>query len=242
MQAILGGTFDPVHSGHLHAARAARAALNVSSVTLLLAARPGHRAEPAAGVEERWRMLSLATRNHPDLLASALEIARPGRSYTVDTLHQPCASEPVVWLIGRDALNDMPTWHRALELPSLCHLLVLERPGTDTRVSTDTPVASIPAGFELVYDIGELRKRACGAMYCLADAMLDISASHVRRTIARGGDASTLLPRDVWSYIKDHGLYASGATEQDRPAGVNDVCERGIGVSFFVARDPRLEE
>lgn len=215
MKAILGGTFDPVHLGHLHAARWARAALRVSSVTLLLAARPGHRTEPIAGIHDRWRMLCLATRQDEDLVASDLEIARPGPSYTVDSLTDLCGAEPLVWLIGRDALADVPSWHRAGELATLCHLVVLDRPGGARSVPF------VPRGFELVKNAAELASRPCGGLYCLPNTMLDVSASQVRRRVAEGGDAGALLPPEVWSYIREAGLY-----RETNGGGRSERCRR----------------
>lgn len=203
MKAILGGTFDPVHLGHLHAARRARAALGIPDVTLLLAARPGHRATPLAAVSDRWRMLCLATRQDSGLLVSDLEVDRAGPSYTVDSLRDLRGGDPLVWLIGRDALAEVPSWHRADELASLCHFVVLDRPGA---VGSEPLV---PLGFVRVDDSADLVERPSGGLYCLPNAMLDISASRVRRTIAKGGDASALLPSDVWTYIWQQGLYRS---------------------------------
>ena len=203
MKAILGGTFDPVHYGHLHAARRARVALGVPHITLLLAARPGHRAAPLAGICDRWRMVRLATRQDAGLVASDLEVVRPGPSYTVDSLSDLHGGEPLVWLIGRDALADVPSWHRAGELASLCHFVVLDRPGVDRS----EPL--VPRGFERIDDVAHLVERPSGGLYCLPNAMLGISASQVRRMIAEGGDASALLPPDVWTYICTQGLYRS---------------------------------
>lgn len=216
MKAILGGTFDPVHLGHLHAARRARAGLGIPDVTLLLAARPGHRAVPEAGIRDRWRMLRLATQQDAGLLVSDLEVVRAGPSYTVDSLGGLQGGGPLVWLIGRDALADVPSWHRADELGSLCHLVVLDRPAGDGS----EPI--VPRGFERVGEVADLLERPSGRLYCLPNAMLDISASQVRRTIAEGGDARALLPSDVWTYICEQGLYRS------RPGGtrLEERCRR----------------
>ena len=92
VRALLGGTFDPIHRGHLHAARVGRRILNTPAVTLLPAARPRHRAPPVASIAHRWRMLRLAAESEPGLEASRLEIARPGPSYTVDTLAELAAA------------------------------------------------------------------------------------------------------------------------------------------------------
>lgn len=201
VMAILGGTFDPVHAGHIHAARAARDALNTPSVTLLPAARPSHRSAQAS-VGHRWRMLELVAEVDASLVLSDAEISRPGPSYTVDTLADLVGENPLVWLIGRDALQDIGSWHQVERLSSLCHLLVLDRPG-ETR---SRPAA--PPGFHQVEDARRLAVRASGGLAWLADSMLDISASQVRRMIDRGEDASALLTGEVWSYIRTHGLYA----------------------------------
>ncbi len=148
-------------------------------------------------------MLQLATRQSVGLAPCDLEIARPGPSYTVDTLASLRGGGPLVWLIGRDALADVPSWHRAEELAALCHFVVLDRPG-----DVDAP-RLVPHGFELVDAAAELVARASGALYCLPDAMLDVSASEVRRRIAVGGNASALLPPDVWTYICSQGLYGA---------------------------------
>ena len=129
IEAILGGTFDPVHLGHLHAARIGCQALNAPAATLLLAARPRHRAPPVASIEQRWRMLQLAAQTDCRLRPSDLEVARPGPSYAVDTLAALAGRKPLVWFIGSDALASVASWQRASELPSLCHFLVFDRPG-----------------------------------------------------------------------------------------------------------------
>ena len=113
-------------------------------------------------------------------------------------------------MIGRDALADVPSWHRAGELASLCHLLVLDRPG----VNGSEPL--VPRGFERVDDLAQLVERPNGGLYCLPNAMLGVSASQVRRMIAGGGDASALLPSDVWTYIWERGLYGCCGVEGRR--------------------------
>lgn len=227
---ILGGTFDPVHLGHLHAARAGGAALGASCVTLLLAARPWHRAPPQASARDRAAMLRLAVddanagrlpatandppqpdvQRHPTLRASEQEGVDAGPSYTVSTLAAIGGGEPLVWLLGDDALASIGSWHRVSELAALCHLLVFRRAGAagpdPTRALGFRPVASAAA----------LGRHRCGRVHHLAAPTLDISATRVRERIAGQADASALLPARVWAYIRRRGLY--GAARTPRPA------------------------
>ena len=134
---------------------------------------------------------------------SRLEIDRPGPSYAVDTLRELGASDSVVWCIGGDALDALGTWHRAEQLPSLCNLLVFERPGSAR--------ASAPHGFEIVDAAADLAVRRSGSVHFLRAPMLDISATAVRNAIAAGEGAGALLTREVWDYIRRNGLYGVGS-------------------------------
>ena len=203
MQAILGGTFDPVHLGHLRIAAAGRDLLGAESATLMLSARPWHRALPEATAEHRWNMLCLAARSAPGLVASDIEAQRLGPSYTADTLRElrrrAGAEESLVWLIGEDAVALLPSWRNHRALPELCHLLVFAREGGPHQV---------PDGFRLATSPRELSEMASGAV-CFADTpTMAVSSTEVRSAIATGNDASSLLPTAVWAYIGRHGLYA----------------------------------
>lgn len=200
-RAVLGGTFDPVHRGHLHAARVGREALGLRTATLLPAARPWHRGAPAASAAHRCRMAALAA-SSDDLTVSRLEIERDGPSYTVDTLRELAGSGAVVWFIGSDALASVAEWHRAEELPALCSLLVFERAGVRQQVAA-------PRGFEVERSAARLADRGSGGIHFLSATMLDVSATAVRRAIAAGDDASALLPNAVWDYIRRNGLYGA---------------------------------
>ena len=214
MQAILGGTFDPVHRGHLHIAVAGRDLLGAECVTLMLSARPWHRAPPEAATEHRWNMLCLAAQSTPGLVASDIEAKRPGPSYTADTLRelrrQLGSTEPLVWLIGEDAVALLPSWRDHAALPGLCHLLVFAREGGPRRV---------PDGFRLAERPQALSELPSGGVHFADAPTMAVSSTEVRRALsasstantttnATKNDASALLPAAVWAYIRRHGLYA----------------------------------
>ena len=200
MKAILGGTFDPVHRGHLHAAAVGRTLLVASKVTLMLAARPWHRSAPVTSVEHRLSMLRLAAGADPRLEASDWEARREGPSYTVDTLAALANGEPLVWLIGGDAFAAVDSWHRVDDLPTLCHFLVLNRPGVRYEART-------PRGFRRIDDPEALAHRPSGCVCFTSATMLDVSATRVRHAIANDAAVGELLTPEVWAYIRKHGLY-----------------------------------
>lgn len=233
---ILGGTFDPVHLGHLHAAITAGQAIGAQRVTLLLAARPWHRSPPRASAAHRWAMLQAAVRDAnagrfarrvgipsppaaPVLAACDREHARPGPSYTVATLTELASTElageePLIWLLGDDALAGVGQWHRSDELAALCHLLVFP------RSHRGAPAMQPPPGFEPVAHAKALGQRRSGNIHYLTTAMVDVSATEVRRRIAHNEDASALLSPRVWAYIRRQCLYRPQSVEQVRRAAV----------------------
>ncbi len=209
MIGFFGGTFDPIHNGHLHAAVAAASALDLDHVALVLAAQPPHRAAPIATLQQRWAMLEIATRDEDRLRADNREMLRDSASYTIDTLEelrvQHGASASVIWLLGWDAYRSLPTWHRWRELLQCAHLGVLRRPGLD--VALDAPMQRF-TGAHRVDDVATLRQRPAGSV-CFIDApMLFISSTEIRARLGRGEDVGQLLPSRVWTYIKAHRIYA----------------------------------
>ena len=198
LRAILGGTFDPVHVGHLHGARAVRRELGLDSVTLVLSARPPHRSA-AAPPDDRWRMLQLAVAEEAWIEASDLELRRRGPSYSIDTIEAFRArGEAVVWILGSDGLDAFRTWHEYEAFATACHLAVLARP--------EAAVTALP-GFREAGDAAELARRDTGLLFRARTPMLDVSATRVRTSIAAGEDASELLTPTVCDYIRQRGLY-----------------------------------
>ncbi len=156
-------------------------------------------------------MLRLAAQGHPWVSPSNLEVRRRGPSYTVDTLAELAGKGPLVWFIGGDAVAAIASWRNADALPSLCHLLVFDRPGAPRRPA--------PVGFEPVACASELCSRASGGVHYLQEPMPDISSTRIRRMISAGKEPRSLLANQVWTYIKRHGLYGFGVDETGALSG-----------------------
>jgi len=198
---ILGGTFDPVHNGHLALARAAVSELELDRLVFVPARRSPHKdAAPAASPEERMTMLRLATAGEKIWEVSDLELSRQEPSYTCDTLEEIAKAFPQVelfFVMGADSLAEVPTWRRARELPGLCRFAYAARSGPSAPGVPDwVTAAAVP----------------------LKMPPVDASATEVRRRVAAGLPIGTLLPAAVEKYVLERGLYRpSGA--QGRPEG-----------------------
>lgn len=223
MIGLFGGTFDPIHLGHLHAARTLCDALALERVRLLLSARPGHRDAPGASIADRWAMLELACADDPRLVADDTEIRRAQRvgrpSYTVETLEQirgEAGTTPLLWAVGSDAYQKLTTWHRWRELLELCHLVVFKRPGSALTLTGE--LAALTVERQLVFTVGAppavLAQSPAGRVVLLEAPMRDVSATRIRALLARAPDAHAraeslrdLIPPAVYTYITSHGLY-----------------------------------
>lgn len=213
LRVFYGGTFDPVHCGHLAIACIARDALH-TQIALLPAADPPHRPAPGASAGERAQMLRLAIAGEPDLHVDSRELERGGRSYSIDTLHSlreeygPRA--PIALLLGADSFLDLPQWKDWRQLFDLAHIVVASRAGSalDAGLPPELAVAvqDRDAG---VADA--LHARPCGLVLCLGQALQSQSASDVRERIAAGLPWRQLLPAAVADYIQDRGLYGASA-------------------------------
>jgi len=211
---LYGGTFDPVHNGHLAIARAAHGTLR-TDVHFMPAADPPHRPAPGATADQRRRMLELATAGERGLRVDPRELYRPGRSYSVDTLNglraEVGAVRPIALLIGSDSLLSLHTWHRWTELPTLAHLVVATRPGS----GLDGPMhESIQAMLEarLVSDPAILASEPAGRVLMLQQPEVDLSATRIRAFIAAGQPWQAMVPPAVAAYICRHQLYGAPGT------------------------------
>ena len=210
MIGILGGTFDPVHFGHLRPALEVHEALALEELRLVPCHIPPHRPQPHASADRRVAMLEAAVGRHPAFRIDARELQRNGPSYTFDTLtslRAELGETGLCLLLGMDAFRDLPTWHRWRELIGLGHLVVMTRPGAHV------PAHGELAGFirrHRVRNADDLRRRPAGLLLFQPVTSLAISATRLRGLLAAGRDPAFLLPDAVIEIINREGLYRGG--------------------------------
>jgi len=204
MIGIFGGTFDPVHYGHLRSALEVKELFGLTEVRLVLSAQPPHREQPAATALMRLQMLELAIKNQPGLISDTRELKRQGASYMVDTLtslRQEFKNESLLLFIGSDAFNQLKTWHQWPHLFDFAHLVVMTRPGFAIQNLDDFFKA------KLANELTELTHVSAGKLYFQQVTQLDISATAIRNMIAEQQNPGFLLPDTVIAYIRQHQLY-----------------------------------
>ena len=207
---VFGGTFDPVHFGHLRLAEEMADALGLERVLFIPAGQPPHRGAPRTAASHRLEMVRRAIAGNPRFVADAREVHRPQPSYTVDTLTalraELGAAQPLWLLLGADAFLDLPSWHEWRRLFELANIAVAERPGArlmqsgaimeplKSEISQRQPAEGPATG-------------PAGSVLLRATPPLDISATAIRDILARHGSARYLLPDTVLDYIHEHHLY-----------------------------------
>ena len=216
LRVCYGGTFDPVHNGHLAVARAARDALR-AQVFLLPAADPPHKGPTRADEQQRARMLDLALAGETGLKVDRRELYREGPSYTIDTLLELRAELgdelPLAWLVGGDSLNQLHTWHRWRELFEHAHMLAVQRPGS--HIDPDTLARTAPLVEAEVAPrwrtLDELGASPAGGLAVLPlQELRPESSTELRNRIASGvADWQEWVPPSVAGYIDRHDLYST---------------------------------
>lgn len=207
MLGILGGTFDPIHYGHLRPALEVQQALGLEQVRFIPLAVAVHRQQPLANAEQRVAMVRAAVAGQPGFALDDREIRRAGRSYTLETLAELHREHPEasLWLlVGGDAFRDFLTWHRPLEILDLVHLVVMQRPGADPP--TDPALIRLLAE-RLCRNPRLLGQASSGRIVLQPVTQFAISASTIRTQLAAGADVRFLLPDPVLKIIHDEGLY-----------------------------------
>jgi nicotinate-nucleotide adenylyltransferase len=205
---VLGGTFDPVHLGHVAVGRAAAAALALDEVRLVPSRLPPHRTGPHASGYHRFAMAALSAADEPRWTVSDSELLRDGPSYSFDTLTALAAAEglaasQIFFLIGADAFAEIATWSRYPAVLDLAHFVVVTRPGTPL----DAVRARVPALAGRFTTPDQAATTGPTRVVALEAATPDVSSTAIRARAARGEALSGLVTRPVAQYIQRHGLY-----------------------------------
>jgi nicotinate-nucleotide adenylyltransferase len=209
---IMGGTFNPVHHGHLRAAEEVAESLELTKVIFVPSAIPPHKSGgELVPFEHRWRMLQLAVAENPRFSLSDLEHQRPGKSYSVETLTQLSGfyggKEELYFLLGLDAFLELPTWKDYRTLFSLCHFVVVARSGY-LPVSLHTMLQTkISKQYSFDDTIQAFVHPKHYSIYYREVTLLDISSSEIRQLLVQGRSVRYLVPREVEAYIRQEGLY-----------------------------------
>lgn len=205
MIGIIGGTFDPIHFGHLRIALEVAERCELEQVRFIPGHIPPHRPQPVASPEQRWEMVNLAIAQTRCFSADRRELERDGASYTVDTLtslRQEVGNDvPLVFIMGTDAFLGFQSWHCWQGILKLAHLVVTQRPGYQHADGVDW------CADRLVDEASELRTRMAGNILFTDVTQLDISATLLRTRARVHGSLRYLLPETVCDYIADAGLY-----------------------------------
>lgn len=204
MIGIYGGTFNPVHFGHLRTALEVKELFALDQLRLIPCRLPPHRDEPDVSSEFRLRMLEMAIANTPGFSVDRCELDRDGPSYMVDTLQslrEELGGEPLLLFIGADAFSGLERWYQWQRLFDYAHLVVMTRPGYVRQTLSDFLQQRI------IEDGAQLKSRLAGGLFFQAVTSLDISATKIRQIIAAGGNPQFLLPDDLLAFIQKHQLY-----------------------------------
>jgi nicotinate-nucleotide adenylyltransferase len=195
---VLGGTFDPVHNGHISVAEEVKAELGLDEVIFIPTGQPWLKVDwEVSAAEHRLQMVHLAIAGKHGFSVSSIEVERPGPSYSVDTiselLGQLGEQSDIFFILGWDSLSQLPMWHRPAKLVELCRLVAVPRPGY-SRPDLDSLDASLPGLSHRVIFLDKPK--------------IDISASNIRSRVAQGLPIGHLVPEPVEEYIKQRRLYA----------------------------------
>jgi nicotinate-nucleotide adenylyltransferase len=205
---VFGGTFDPIHNGHLRVALEVQQILQLSQVRFIPCKQPVHKEHgPYATDQQRLAMLQLAIAQEPSFIADDREITRHTPSYMVDTLISLKKDYPkatLCLLLGLDSFLSLPSWHHWQSLLSSAHLIVMTRPGCLTNMGS-----ALQQVFEQhqLDDLGGLQHNSAGSIYVQDVTSLEISATAIRSQLKAGLNPRYLLPDDVLNYIHQHQIY-----------------------------------
>jgi nicotinate-nucleotide adenylyltransferase len=205
---ILGGTFDPIHMGHLRMALELYETLDLARVHITPCFQPMHRKQPIASPNDRLAMVQCAVAAEPALIADDREIRREGPTYTIDTVFEMQAEmpdTPLCLLIGIDAFLGFASWNRWPEILNQTHIIVAHRP--HYQLPTTGIIADLIKE-RLQHEIAFIHENPAGGILFRPITALEISATDIRKQIAMRRNPRYLLPDGVYDYIKQHGTYS----------------------------------
>ncbi|ELY4125938.1 nicotinate-nucleotide adenylyltransferase [Cronobacter malonaticus] len=209
LQAWYGGTFDPIHYGHLRAVEALAREVKLTQVTIMPNNVPPHRPQPGASSLQRKAMVELAIAGHPLFRLDTRELQRATPSWTSETMAQlrleAGPDAPLAFIIGQDSLLTLRTWHNYEALLACCHLLVCRRPGYPVTMKTDEDQRWLEP--RLTRQTDELHREPAGKIFLADTPLYPISATDIRSRLARHQSCDDLLPPAVLEYIHRHALY-----------------------------------
>lgn len=212
---ILGGTFDPIHYGHLRPALELLEGLGLAAIHFVPCAIPPHRHLPVASAEQRLAMVRLALEGVAGLQADDRELHRSGPSYMVDTLESLRAErgeQPLCLILGLDAFLGLDRWHRWERILELSHVVIAHRPGWKLAGQASASIQELLKMRQITDPQGLCREKA-GMILFQAVTQLDISATSIRSRLAEGRQVRYLLPDPVLEYIERQGLYQEKVNE-----------------------------
>ena len=207
---LLGGTFNPIHFGHLRMAQELADAVNLDKVRFIPSANPPHKTAPNVSAEHRCQMVQLAIENNPQFLLDTRELNRIGASYTIDTLislRSELGNDVALSLMmGSDAFTKLNTWHRWQELLNFCHLILVQRPSSLIKQPLDNGLETL-LHEHYTEDADDLSAQAAGCIHMQSVTALDISSTAIRAAFKNKLTPRYLLPENVIHYIELNQLY-----------------------------------
>ena len=213
---VFGGTFDPIHCGHLRTAFELWQELKLAEIRFLPTGSPPHREKLYASPEQRLEMVRAAVADQPAFIVDDREVRRSGVSYSVDTLAELRHEYPqrsLCLLLGMDAFLGLPHWHRWRELLTLAHIVVAHRPGWHAPTSGPLGEVMVDHGTGSIRD---LHDEPCGRIYVHAGTQLEISSTELRALLVAGRDPRYLVPEEVRQIIFETRCYAAEHDPQGR--------------------------
>jgi len=210
---IFGGTFDPIHYGHLRSAFEMLQALRLQEVRFIPCSDPPHRGQTFADAELRYRMVEVAIAGQDGFVSDDRELRREGPSYSIDTLsslREEFVDRSLGLIVGMDAFLGLPTWHRWDEILDIAHIIVAHRPGW--KAPDMGPLGNLLAE-RGTHRVEDLHQAACGRIHIHAVTQLEIASTEIRDLVSAGRDPRFLMPDTVADVIKETGIYMSELNE-----------------------------